>query len=517
MARPRVFIRVVRLSGDQYRRVERGGQEIHGLSYNKATGECYSIDDKIGRRVYWGRDIVQAISRYRASLHPPAITPVSDDTAYGSLIEAGVSQEVVDQHPELVKLAKQGRFSVSQEWIDRNPDSPLSRVVKNSERKKKGLPPMPIVPGQPEPETHEPSKKRLSDALKEWERWTSAKSRSRYYIAEVSSRFQEFRRVVGNKRISEVTSDDFAEWRLWVAKASLKHTAPGKWSNVRHQNAKTVLKVARKNQKSWGWPDGIMDWAGDYDSEFYKPDKANRARMPVDVFRRLLEITEQWKQTDPKQYSATSQRGRAQRLQAELKQREGHLWSTVLKLAVNCSLDNVDCTRIQWDNIKNLDSALPYMDFPRQKTKHTTGEIDRRTPLLPPVGEALKQWRERQPYDGVIFRTARGGPFAKTSFYQAFTRLAEAAGTGEWTFKHIRNIASSLGKLNKLSRDERDAVLGHVVDGTSKFYEEDVDHRYLIRLVNLVGKEYFDGAEISVGSVDHAHERVITPAPPSMS
>ena len=38
--------------------------------------------------------------------------------------------------------------------------------------------------------------------------------------------------------------------------------------------------------------------------------------------------------------------------------------------------------------------------------------------------------------------------------------------------------------------------LGHVVDGTSRFYEGDVDEAFLVSLVNLIGEQYFDGEHV---------------------
>ena len=73
-------------------------------------------------------------------------------------------------------------------------------------------------------------------------------------------------------------------------------------------------------------------------------------------------------------------------------------------------------------------------------------------------------------------------------------RLREEAGLqDESTFKHLRNVGPSLGKRAKLSRDERDAFLGHVVDRSSSDYEADVDETYLIDLVNIIGEHYFGG------------------------
>lgn len=78
-----------------------------------------------------------------------------------------------------------------------------------------------------------------------------------------------------------------------------------------------------------------------------------------------------------------------------------------------------------------------------------------------------------------------------------FRRLADEAGVDRrWSFKHLRNVGPSIAKRAKLPRDEREAFLGHVVDGTSKFYEADVDETFLVNRVNLIGEQYFGGEHV---------------------
>lgn len=64
------------------------------------------------------------------------------------------------------------------------------------------------------------------------------------------------------------------------------------------------------------------------------------------------------------------------------------------------------------------------------------------------------------------------------------------------TFKHLRNIAPSIGKRHRRHPDEREAFLGHAVKGTGRFYEGDVDQTCLVDLVNLIGGDYFDGETV---------------------
>jgi len=78
-----------------------------------------------------------------------------------------------------------------------------------------------------------------------------------------------------------------------------------------------------------------------------------------------------------------------------------------------------------------------------------------------------------------------------------FRRLADEAGVDRrWSFEHLRNVGPSIAKRAKSPRDEREAFLGHVVDGTSKFYEADVDETFLVNLVNLIGEQCFGGEHV---------------------
>lgn len=64
-------------------------------------------------------------------------------------------------------------------------------------------------------------------------------------------------------------------------------------------------------------------------------------------------------------------------------------------------------------------------------------------------------------------------------------------------FKHLRNIGSTVGRNNRRPKDEREAFLGHAVaGGMSKFYTDDAPDNYLVRLVNLIGAEYFGGEKV---------------------
>jgi integrase len=244
----------------------------------------------------------------------------------------------------------------------------------------------------------------------------------------------------------------------------------------------------------------VLEWADSYHFKAFKPKAANRRPLPVEVFAALISQCRTWARTDPQAIPATTQSGRGKREQARRKQRDGVQFEGILRLALNCALDPVDVERITWDALK-LDARVPHMRFPRRKIEGMTGEaLDRLTPLLPSTVDSLLRWREHEmPVGGQVFRTARKGRCGRNRVSATMKRLRDGASVDEsWSFKHLRNVGATLGKRGRRSRDERDAFLGHVVDGTSKFYEGDVDETYLIPLVDLIGEQYFGGEHVKV-------------------
>jgi len=151
------------------------------------------------------------------------------------------------------------------------------------------------------------------------------------------------------------------------------------------------------------------------------------------------------------------------------------------------------------ENIR-LDDAIPHMNFPRSKVVKQVGyEVPRLTPLLPSSVKALRRWHEHEPQGPTAFRNARKGIWDQYDLNRDFTKmLVEAAAGKGFTFKSMRNVGPTLRKRHKLPKEVSDAFLGHVDDATNKFYEDDVDETYLAELVDLIGKDYFDGEAVAL-------------------
>ncbi|MHC4094258.1 MAG: hypothetical protein ACYSVY_28965 [Planctomycetota bacterium] len=341
-----------------------------------------------------------------------------------------------------------------------------------------------------------PTNTGLSSVLAEWRRLKKAgnKGRETSHIKGVTRIFSQFVKVVGDVPINALASAHFRAWREWVLHEAPKRES-GKWSNDRHATVKMVLRFVRRHNDDWPWPAGLSDWLEAYERKAYQSRPDNRQLLPVAAFHRLVKATELWAGVEPVAFDPHTQRGRGQRRQAVARQQNGVRFRAVLMLGVNCGLDPCDIPRITRESLK-MDAVVPCLDLPRPKVEHRVGAaVARKTPLLPSTIAALREVTARAPSTGPVFRSSRGTPF--TTVTHTFRRLADEAGVDRrWSYKHGRNVGPSIAKRAKLPRDEREAFLGHVVDGTSKFYEADVDETFLVDLVNLIGEQYFGGERV---------------------
>lgn len=282
-----------------------------------------------------------------------------------------------------------------------------------------------------------------------------------------------------------------------MAREGAKYSS-AQWQHDRVSRVKSVIGYVKRKYPEWPWPAGVLEWAGSFTAKPFRPKASNRQPMPPDVFGMLVANCRRWAMTAPEEYDATSQPGRAKRLQAMWRRRDGVQFEAILRLGLNCGLDPVDIERITWDDLK-LDVAVPHIQFARRKVEGKVGEaVQRVTPLVPSTVKALTQWRVFEaPHGGPVFRTARKGHYSRNCVSHTMKRLRAEAGVDAcWSFKHLRNIGPTLARRARLSSDEREAFLGHVVRGTSRFYEDDVDEHYLIPVVNLIGQHYGGGEQV---------------------
>lgn len=490
------------------------GRPAKVVKYHKAKRQYFATLQVGGRTEYfYGATEPEALEKYtqrREQLQRP-IRGLTDEEADTELLSAGVPEEVVAENPELRRVVKRGTFVVDPKWLDEHPEHPLARIRTNTERARKGMTPIPIVPEDASAEQVGsqalPLRKRLSDCLSCWREWKQADGCTTTYLGDVARSFGRFRKLVGNKLVSELTADDFAQWRLWVLRQSKKRTSV-KWLRDQHKHVKTVLGLAENEHPNWGFPDGLTKWldASKHQArrQKYVPKKENRLPLPVAIFAGVLTACEKWASIDPNKIRAATQRGRARRQRAIERRREGIQFAAIVRLAANCALDNVDCARIPPSAMK-LDDPLPHMDFPRRKVQRQVGfAVPRLTPLLPSTISAVRRWLDHEPLSSAptLFRNSRRNVYTHSDLNETFQRLLAAADiTAPWTFKHLRNIAPSVRKTARLPQEVSDVVLGHVCEVSSKFYEGDVGADYLLPLVDFVGEQYFGGEHAARGAL----------------
>jgi len=512
MGKPRKFIRVIQQPSGTFDLTEKKGEgvEIPGWSLHAKSKRLYRITAPSQRDYRPLADLDRIAAAFL------------NEGKYVTL--SGLDWAIVTGFPEPDAIQEEYKTQpygegISREWAERNVDNPSGRSVVNRYRKYEGKPLLPPLPhhwtsddGAASSEANSVngiapapiSNERLEDCYGAWAECKVTEGCGAAYIKDVKTSFDRFVRVVTNKPISTLTPDDFIKWRGWMEKQYQKRDSP-KWFNDQHENVGKVFDFIADEYEDSGrftLPDGINRWVNKWKRKTYKAAKANRIEMPVDVVQTVTALADEWAAIDPDSIDATTNKGKAKRLQARNRKHEGQQLGLMIRLAACCGLDNVDCQRITWEHIKESPHGFTYMDFPRIKVKRKSGiPVDRKTPILPSIADALRAIRPAGKPKGSIFLNSKGRPYSKSTHDNALKRLFAEAEVNGWTFKHLRNVGPTLGRRGKLTKDERDALLGHTVsvDGQtcSVFYEGDVDETYLVDLVNLIGKDYFSGEVIT--------------------
>lgn len=358
-------------------------------------------------------------------------------------------------------------------------------------------------PRQPQPEQTKKQKqgKTLRDCLAVWHEWI-ADERKTTNGKDTTAKFRKLIRIIGNVPVADLNSQHFLAWQQWIK----RQMAARKWS-VRttkgyHSAITRVLEFAARKYEDWGFPDGLTKWANDWkldqeNKKPYRPDRKSKMRMPSAEFRRCLDCVENWGTVDVENMPKTTQQDKGKRRRAKDKPRDALQWSLMLRLLVQCSLDPIDIERMQFQNFR-LKGKLPHLDLPRTKMERKTGfAIPRLIPLLPTTVQAIKAWKEHSGIStGLVFRSSNRERYRSRSIQKRFAGIATDADAEGWSLKHLRNVGPTLGKIHKLSTDERDALLGHITNGSHADYEDETEigAEFLIAAVNLIGKEYLNDA-----------------------
>lgn len=191
---------------------------VNGLSFHQASGRYYSIGHD-GQRRYHGSDRERAIA---------------------------------------------GHFRDTLVWLrpdhDGDPDQPGETL--------------PIKWGEA-PDTRPKrrgSKERLSDGLDFWTNWMTGdgKQRGTEHVLSTRRYFNRFIQCVGNLSISLVKKASFVEWQETIRAKSTKWSA--KTPDDHHRAVARVLRLAKRKDDGWKFPDGLIEWADDWKDDKRTPD-----------------------------------------------------------------------------------------------------------------------------------------------------------------------------------------------------------------------------------------------------
>jgi integrase len=474
MARPRKFVRVIeQQDGTLALSTKKNeGREIHGLSYHKSSGCYYTIDEATGNREHRGTDLnkaVESIESVNVIGKPQTWTP-----EFWKEKEKEAAK--VDAHVASIKELE--RLAIQMPHVE------VRRLIADGGG------------------STAPTAEKLSDCVKLWlEIRKEEKGSKTIYHADVERAFNRFKTLVGDLPISQLTADQFAEWRRWVKKEAKKRES-NKWSRDQHKYVATILRGCKEDRPSWRFPDGLLEWAKLPKTEAkklkYSPAKKNRDPLPKEIFHVVIKQCHALASATTSGMPTETQSDKAKIGRVKTRNQRGIQLEAMFRIAVNCGFDNADfCGNeerqgLQWSNL-HLEAETPFMDLSRVKTG-----CERLTPLLPSTVTALQRWRRITTSQGYVFHTEQGNKFRASTVHNQLRDVMEEANVKNgFTFKHLRNVGSTLARRARLSLLEIDAFLGHDINGTSRFYVGDVDETYLVPLVNLIGTEYFDGEQIT--------------------
>jgi integrase len=479
MPRPRKFVRIIdQPDGTVALSTKKDkGREIHGLSFNKSNRSYYTIDEATGNREYRGTDVnkaVASVENVNVFGQPQTWTP-----EFWKEKEKEAAK--IDSHVASIKELE--RLAIQMPHVE------VRRLIADGGG------------------STAPTDEKLSDCLKLWLLIRQEeKGCKTIYHADVERAFNRFKTLVGDLPISQLAAEHFAEWRRWVKKESKKRDS-NKWAKDQHKYVATILRGCKEDRPSWRFPDGLLEWAKLPKTEAkklkYSPAKKNRDPFPKEIFHVVINQCHALASTTTSGMPTTSQSDKAKIGRVKTRNHRGIQLEAMFRIAVNCGFDNADfCGNedrkgLQWSHL-HLEARTPFMDLPRVKTG-----CERMTPLLPSTVAALQRWRRITTSQGYVFHSEQGNKFrASTVYNQLRDIMDEAKVKNGFTFKHLRNVGSTLARRAKLSLLEIDAFLGHDINGTSRFYVGDVDETYLVSLVDLIGSEYFEGENVTSMRVD---------------
>jgi len=490
MARPRKYVQV-------------SGKTIDGVHLHRGSGRYYIIDRR-GKQVYY-RDLQAASDAYRREQSDPVA--VAKENAEYALRHAAMRQ------PEFfARLAEMFRSEegaqVQLECSD--PENRIRSAEGAYARDGQSIAPFADACGAPHfrvvevgsdtldpviSSTINPTLKRVGEAwlqAKLVEAGLSDNEGATRHIETTMRLWKLFVRRVGNVRVGELRPEHFRKFHEWSDLQSTKKPS-AHWQKRLFVAVKGVFNFVQQRYPEWAWNAGIGDRLRALKARPHEPGEENAEPMSPPVFRDLIAQCDVWASTGVERIEPSTQTGKALRLQAQRKCREGRQLRTVLMLACNCGLNAVDIERLEWKDL-HLSNEVPYLESPRTKVVRTAGRaISRRTPLLPQVVGQLRLWRGLESSaNGRVFQTAQSAPVTKNTVGRSVGRLLDELGLDRtFTFRHLRNCGPTLAANAGLPEEMIERFLGHKQAKVSNRYKGIKPVDYLLPIIDLIEKEYF--------------------------
>lgn len=412
MARPRKYVRDPRTN-----------QQLDGLSVHKPTRQYYSLD-KRGQRTYWGNDLIRAIDDFRSSLHLGPLRSMTDDEALMRLTWAGLDDATVT--PELLKLAKQNRFVVNNDWLASNPDKPLAVFVKTGK--------MPKLKQESAPKVNPNGIRTLKQAGPQWatERISEVQPRT---IKDYLTNWDEFVTIARHHKVVDIAQVDKDFIRKYRTKIKRDANGSDNYYSNRFRRVKAILRhiltehdVADIDERRTGYIRDSLQMLKT------KVTKAPNRDVTKDELHTLLSVCDVLASTNTdvlqrrlektKNFSSEFQSLTAKIGKAQVRRYLGIQFRAIYLMSVNCMFYPVDIASIPTKAV-NFDNG--HVHFRRGKKNTVRVGL-----LLPQTLRALKEWLDlREDYSNHLFVNTIRTAWTRDKLYdrlQDHKQLAEEMG-----------------------------------------------------------------------------------------
>ncbi len=157
-------------------------------------------------------------------------------------------------------------------------------------------------------------------------------------------------------------------------------------------------------------------------------------------------------------------------------------------IAANGGVGNLDLGNLRFDHIKGLETADPWIDYPRGKTG-----APRRFPLWEETAQAIRDYLEERPhprssrFESVVFLTRGAHPWVRfngktttDSIGFEFTKARRAAGLTKGSFYDLRRTFRTVAAGSR-DREAVDLIMGHAdsADDMGAVYTQHIDDERL--------------------------------------